>query len=200
MIYVEKIKVVNNSYPSNVLDRGLEIECSSINLFVGNQGCGKSSLLNMMMSNHGDLNITLTDHAIQHGVDTFYFNSETDNPRTKDPTLFTTPSGQNIGIGYGGALASRFRSHGEVLSDFIFGPLEKAENCVIFLDEPESGLSLTNQFRLVDTIKTAVTKGCQLFIATHCYLLIKGFDVISLEHKRSMSGKEFIHTIVMEQR
>lgn len=49
MIYLEKIKIKNNTYPgSHVLDKGFTIYCSDVNLFVGNQGCGKSTLLNLI--------------------------------------------------------------------------------------------------------------------------------------------------------
>lgn len=195
MIHVEKIKIVKNTYPSNILKKDLEINCSSINLFVGEQGCGKSTLLQLLQKNHEDIELSLSDFVIKEGVDTFYFDTEKDNPRIKDPNLFTTPSGKDVGIGYGGALTSRFRSHGEVLQDFIIAPLLKAKNSVIFLDEPESGLSITNQYKLIQAIKKASENGCQLFIATHCFPLIQEFDVFSLQHNKQMNGKDFIEEV-----
>jgi len=199
MIYLEKIKIVGISYPgSTALKQGYEIICSDVNLFVGNQGCGKSTLLNLIQKNHSDIKVTLSEEAIKNGVSTFFFDSENDNPRTKDPQMFTKISGEDIGIGYGGALCSRFKSHGEILEKFIISPILKAKDCVIILDEPESGLSLTNQFKLVNAINKAVKKGCQFFIATHCYPLIQSFNVISLEHNEQMSGKEFIKIIKAE--
>ena len=152
MLHIEKIKVINKTYPSNILKKGLEIKCGSVNLLVGNQGCGKSTLLELLQKNHPDIKLTLSENVLNKGIRSFYFNSETDNPRVKDPVLFTKPSGADIGIGYGGALASRFRSHGEVLEEFIIEPLLKAKDCVILLDEPESGLSITNQFKLINAI------------------------------------------------
>lgn len=196
MIHIERIKIVGNSYPgSHVLKKNFEIKCSDVNLFVGNQGCGKSTLLQMLQKNHMNLELKLADHVMDEAVDSFYFDSEKDNPRVKDPNLYTDAQGRNIGIGYGGGLASRFHSHGEVLEQFIIGPLMKAKNSVILLDEPESALSLTNQFKLINAINTAVENKCQLFIATHCYLLIEKFNVISLEHKKQMSGHMFISKI-----
>lgn len=196
MIYLEKIKIQNNTYPgSHVLDRGYEINCSDINLFVGDQGCGKSTLLNLILKQHKDLEIVLNNCLKNSNVEIFFFDSEKDNPRTKDPQLFTKPNGEDIGIGYGAALGSRFKSHGEILQSFIINPIANANNCIIILDEPESGLSITNQFKLIKAIKKAVKNNCQFFIATHCYPLIKAFNVISLEHKREMSGREFINLI-----
>jgi predicted ATPase len=47
-------------------------------------------------------------------------------------------------------------SHGEVLVDFTVNAIKKAKNCVILLDEPESALSIRNQWKLVKEIKKAV--------------------------------------------
>lgn len=195
MKYIEHIKVVNNVYPSNVLKKGFSITCDSINLIVGNQGCGKSTLLKLLQQSHTDIELDLSEDVIKNGVSSFYFDSEHDNPRMKDPQLFTKPNGENVGIGYAGAICSKFRSHGEVLVDFIIEPLLTAKDCVILLDEPESGLSITNQFKLISAINTAVKNNCQLFIATHCYPLIEKFEVISLEHNLQMSGAKFIKKI-----
>lgn len=195
MIHIEKIKVVDKTYPSNVLDIGFEIPCSSVNLLVGNQGCGKSTLLKMLSKNHKDIDLQLTENVLKNGINSFYFDTEKDNPRVKDPQMFTKPNGENMGIGYSGAIQSLFRSHGEVLQDFIFNPILKAKNCIVLLDEPESGLSITNQFKLIETINKGVENGCQFFIATHCYPLIQYFNVISLEHKEMMSGSVFIEKV-----
>lgn len=175
-----------------MLDVGFEIACGDINLLVGCQGCGKSSLLNLIQKNHSDLEVEVSDFVKVNGVSTFFFDSERDNPRVKDPQMFSNSEGEDVGIGVGGALYSRFRSHGEVLQDFVINPLLKAKDCVILLDEPESGLSITNQLRFIDLVKAAVANGCQFFIATHCYPLIEAFDVISLEHRKQMRGVDFI--------
>lgn len=196
MIHVEKIKIVGNSYPgSQALKKGFEIVCDNVNLLVGDQGCGKSTLLNLLQKSHKDIEISLAEHVLKNGIKTFYFDTEKDNPRMKDPQMFSDASGRSKGIGFGGAIASRFQSHGEVLESFTIGPLKKAKNSVIFLDEPESGLSITNQYKLIDAICKAVEGGCQLFIATHCYPLIECFNVISLEHNQQMTGVEFINII-----
>ena len=196
MLYIEKIKIVDKGYPgSEVLKQGFEIICSEVNLFVGNQGCGKSTLLTLMQQNHSDIKLQLTKQASTTGVTSLYFDSEKNNPRTSDPNLYVTANGVSRGIGYGGALRSRFMSHGEVLENFTVNPLFEAKDAVILLDEPESGLSITNQMRLIDAIKTAAKNNCQLFIATHCYPLIEAFDVISLEHNKQMAGKDFIRKV-----
>ncbi len=196
MIYIEKIKIVNNTFPgSAVFKENTELICSDVNLLVGDQGCGKSTLLQLLQKNHSDIELKLSDYVIQNGCESYYFDTEKDNPRVKDLNSYTNPDGTSKGIGYGGALISHFQSHGEVLEKFIIGPLLKSKDCVILLDEPESGLSITNQFKLIDAIKISVKNNCQLFIATHCYPLIEEFDVISLQHNKQMKGIEFIKKV-----
>lgn len=193
MIFVKSFELINQSYPgSKSLSKDFKIEFSDLNLFVGKQGCGKSTLLNLLQKNHSDIKLIFDPIVEKKGVDTYYFNSELDNPRIKDPQLYTTISGKDKGIGYISAVTSRFKSHGEILEEFIIHPLLKAKDCVIFIDEPESGLSIENQFNIIKAIKKAIKNNCQLFIATHCYPLIKEFDVISLEHKKIMKGIEFL--------
>ena len=196
MIYIEKINIVDNTYPgAHVLKENLEIVCSDVNLLVGEQGCGKSTLLQLLQRQHSDIKLTMSDHTIKNGVNSFFFDSEHDNPRVKDPQFYTKPNGESTGIGMGGALKSRFQSHGEVLQSFIIDPLLKAKDCVVILDEPESGLSITNQFKMIDAINKAVINGCQFFIATHCLPLIESFYVFSLEHNKLMKGVDFINKV-----
>jgi len=196
MIYIEKIKLINQNYPgSKSLNPDFIIECGDVNLFVGDQGVGKSTILNMLFKNDKGLKIDLSEKLKNSQVNSYYFDSEKNNPRVNHPELYTNPNGTNKGIGFGGALKSRFKSHGEVLRSFIIEPLEKAKNSVILLDEPESGLSLTNQYKLVKLINKAVNNGCQFFIATHCLPLIQSFNVISLEHNKIMNGNDFINLI-----
>lgn len=196
MIYLEKITIKDNTYAgSQVLEKEFEMQLSDVNLFVGNQGTGKSTLLKLIQKNHSDIQVQVSEFVKKYGVNTYFFDSEKGNPRIKDPEFYTTPAGNDKGIGYGNALLTRFQSHGEVMQDIILTPIIDAKNCIILLDEPELGLSITNQFRLIERIKKAVVNGCQFFIATHCYPLIAEFDVISLDHFKQMSGKKFIKLV-----
>jgi predicted ATPase len=196
MIYLESVKI--NSIPNvkKFPKGGIEFQCSDVNLIVGNQGVGKSSLLKMMREKNENLEMNLSDFVIKNGVETFFFDCEKDNPRLKDPNHYTKMNGEDVGIGYVGAIMTSFNSHGEVMKRYTVDALKKAKDCVIFLDEPESGLSITNQFELIKSIKKAVNNNCQLFIATHCYPLIESFDVISLEHFETLKGIDFINKII----
>lgn len=61
--------------------------------------------------------------------------------------------------------------------------------------EKLSGLSITNQFKMIDAINKAVVNNCQFFIATHCYPLIEAYNVISLQHNKCMKGIDFINKV-----
>jgi predicted ATPase len=167
-----------------------------LNLLVGDQGSGKSTLLNMMFNhqNNGDkIRIDLSEHAMVRSVKTYYFDSEKHNPRIKNFNDYGNLDGTSRGIGIGAAISLRFSSHGEVLVNFTIGGLDKAKDCIIFLDEPEAGLSLRNQFKLTDSINRVLERNCQLFIATHSIILISSFtEVLSLEQKRWTDSKDFI--------
>ena len=199
MKHIEKVKILSNTYPgSQVLKINSEYELESINLLVGQQGCGKSTLLKLLQQNHKDIELTLAENTIKNGINSFYFDTEKDNPRVKDLQMYSNLNGTDKGIGIKNALLTHFTSHGETMEQFIIEPLKKAENCVILLDEPESGLSITNQFKLIKEIKNAVKRNCQFVIATHCYPLINEFNVISLEHNKQMKGSDFIKLVTNE--
>lgn len=166
---------------------------SNITLLVGDQGSGKSTLLNLLSSNDKNIKIQLSDHVQRNGIDSFFFDAEKMNPRVMDMSLFSHPNGEDRGIGYAGAIKSRFLSHGEVLKAYTIDQLRKAKDCVILLDEPESALSLRNQFRLADEVRAASRRNCQLIIATHSLILIESvLDVLSLDDHKFIPSKEFV--------
>ena len=190
-MYVKSVRFLQTD---RCFTKNKKFKLDDITLLVGEQGCGKSTLLDYMNRHDKVLDVILTDLGEQ-GVETFYFDSEKMNPRTKDPQLYTAISGADTGIGYVNALTSRFASHGEIMVDFTVNCLKRAKNCVIFLDEPESGLSLRNQFRLAAEIQAAKDRKCQLIVATHSLVLIKSVSkVLSLEHGKWMSSNQFIKT------
>jgi predicted ATPase len=190
MVYISNITILENY---RTLQRGFSFDCSEVNLLVGDQGSGKSTLLGLLRENSKLVKMELSKHCLENGIPTFFFDTEKDNPRVKDPQSYTKPTGENVGIGFGAGLMSRYQSHGEIMKSLVVGPLKKAENCVVYLDEPESGLSLRNQYALAEEIHNAAKRNVQLFIATHSLILIQSVDtVVSLEHGKVMPSKEFI--------
>jgi predicted ATPase len=117
------------------------------------------------------------------------------NPRTTDPNLYAKANGKDKGIGYVGSIMSRFKSHGEILKQYTVDCLKTAKDCVVLLDEPESSLSLKNQYKIWLEIKAASERGCQIILATHSLVIIQAVeDVLSLEHGKWMKSDDFIST------
>ena len=181
MIFIEQLHIKEawrNLKVSN-------IPLDQITLLVGDQGCGKSTLLkeiqnqSMGVSPSVDfLDFKLSSIAQTVGASCFYFDSESMNPRVAPIDDYYNPDYTAKGIGPGGALASRFMSHGEALKRFtvdMLVPKKLVNNSIILLDEPESGLSVKNQFLLSKRIQNASKSkraAVQFIIATHCVPLI----------------------------
>jgi predicted ATPase len=161
-IYVEKLVLKDEFH--NLKPQTFEFK-PGINLIVGENGSGKSSLLTLLAGLHSEVKkeVILTEETIINGVETMYFDTEKDNPRTKDLQL-------QADYGYG--LLSQFHSHGEAMMPIILA-IKGAKNKVIFVDEPESGISLFNQMKIQSAFKAAEKNGCQIFASTHSYVLIK---------------------------
>lgn len=188
-MYIKEIEILENH---RCFSKGQKFEFQQITFLVGDQGCGKSTLLKGLQEQSKFLKVVLTPEGMK-GVEFFYFDTEKMNPRITDPNNYANMDGTNRGIGFGNALLSRFGSHGEILVDFTVNALKKAENCIVFLDEPESGLSLRNQYNLWDEIENAAKRNCQIVVSTHSLVLINAVPaVLSLEHKEWMESSKFV--------
>jgi predicted ATPase len=155
-----------------------------INLLVGDQGCGKSTLLGLLGTNNQK--IIHVELENQEGVQTLYFDSEKHSPRAVsdlNATHFETSV----------VLGSRFVSHGQALLGLV-EKCREAEKAIVFLDEPENGLSLRSQYRVANAIKRAQSQGgCQVFVATHSQVIMEAVkEVFSLEDNRWMKVPEFL--------
>jgi len=192
MIYLEKIKFKEN-YRN--FKKGDTITFSDITLLVGDQGEGKSTILSLLSNNNKNiLELMLSDFTIKNGVKTYYFDTEKMNPRIQDIDSVTNIDGTDRGIGVGGLLVSKFKSHGEVLENLTVNLLEKAKDSVIFLDEPESALSLRNQYKLVKNIELAKKNNCQLIISTHCLPLIENNEkIFNVNNLKWVESKKYIN-------
>lgn len=190
MRYLEQITILED-YRN--LKKDTVIEAKTVNLLVGNQGTGKSTLLNLIYNKDSKLKLELSSYTIENDADLFFFDSEKQNPRILNPNEFTNADGTDKGIGFKNAITTHFKSHGEILKRYTVDALRKASNCIVFLDEPESGLSIRNQYNLIKSLDTALSNNCQIFISTHCIPLIESIEqVYSMEHNKWMSSKDFI--------
>lgn len=157
-----------------------------INLLVGDQGCGKSTLLHALGTNQKDL-ISVTLQNPEIAVNTRYLDTEKHNPRAISDLGAT-----HLPAVY--AISARFKSHGQAMLPLVEA-CKTARDNIIFLDEPEAGLSVRSQYGVSNALQTAVSRGCQLFVATHSTILMELTEnVFSLEHNQWMKTQDFIQS------
>lgn len=196
------VRFINNH---RVFEKGEELQFfPGITLLVGDQGCGKSTLIKEIAPEFkmGSKNIELLfgkDLPEGKKLSFLRFDSENDNPRTKgyfdwDDKLF------------GGVfqVQAKWMSHGQCGSTVLIRLLSKAimdikdkqlDPSIICLDEPESGLSIRSQYKLAYFLRAVASWGHQVIVATHSLPLITEIGkVYSLEHKTHMTADEFVNT------
>ena len=155
-----------------------------VNLLVGDQGCGKSSLFTVLRraARDGDKKLKEKVTVQCDKSQLFSFDFEHENPRTVGHFLGDTLS----------QVASMFSSHGEC-NRAIFAATRTASNCILLMDEPDMALSIRSCKMLVLQLKALVERSSQVIIAVHNPIMIQAFDeVLSLEHRKWMPSAEFI--------
>lgn len=169
---------------------------AGINLLVGDQGCGKSSLLQMLAALGGlgserhlrdEMQKTATVEVSP--VRAGYFDFEKHNPRIQAA----------LGMGHGyddmTQLSSMFCSHGEFSRSYVAGAVRVQGPALLFWDEPEGGLSLRSVLALASGLLSSAERGVQWVVATHHPVLIEAVgEVLSLEHGRWMPAAEFMES------
>jgi predicted ATPase len=163
--------------------KGYEFTPKSLNLLVGDQGAGKSMFISAC-TDHADDVLTV---KADKGTEFISFNSEKDPMRKKDPN----PNSSEEVLA---SIQERFVSHGEALVPYIMGLGNVDGNKVMFLDEPETSMSIRSQYAVIELLKELIEKGNQLFIATHSVLLMEAFqdNIYSMESRKWMTYKNFI--------
>lgn len=166
-----------------------------VNLIVGDQGSGKSSLFQAIQLRGmkktkswklppvADVPVVIDFRG--DPVPVFAFDFEHDSYRTKpffdDDMMFH--------------VNSMHRSHGEMVVA-IMSVLEEIDKPMfVLVDEPDMALSIRSCHRLVRTFKHVAKLGGQVVATAHNPVLIGGFEeVYSIEHGEWMPSQEFIDT------
>ena len=162
-----------------------------VNLLVGDQGCGKSSLIRAIYTVGASKKDFGQDKKLRDGIRfeatpcKFYkFDFEKDNPRT------LSYFGDNIQS----QLASMWRSHGEC-TRALLNCLDVAAECLLLVDEPDTALSIRSCNQLVRVFKGLEGRGGQIIASVHNPTVIQQFETVySLEHRKWMTSTEFIET------
>lgn len=155
-----------------------------VNLLVGEQGTGKSTLLGRIIADGKSgqkPEYLLVDAGL---IPMMAMDFERDNPRGKG--YF------NDNMSMAAQISCYYMSHGQ-MNNGILSALEKEENTLFLMDEPDMALSIRSCNKLVKRLKIAESKGCQVLAAVHNPIIIGAFpEVFSLEHRKWMSSKDFI--------
>lgn len=169
-----------------------------VNLLVGDQGCGKSSLMSAIRNGA----IKLKRHDIDYRkkkvatvmVDdkpcqSFKFDFEKDNFRTK-PYFDSGSTAFHV--------QSMWKSHGEQ-NRAVLDNMADAKDSVIIMDEPDMALSLRSIYRLIKMLDKMADAGNQIIMAVHNPLLIEHFPIVlSLEHRAWIPSDVFIESQTKE--
>ena len=135
-----------------------------INLIVGDQGCGKSSLVKVFTEGRKSFKNIASVKA--EPCTYYYLDFEKHNPRTKGriDTQFQ--------------IASIFRSHGEV-NKSIFEKMVNTkfkDPILIIVDEVDMALSIRSCHKLVMMLKVLEKNNHQVLAILHNPIVISGFD------------------------
>lgn len=162
-----------------------------VNLLVGDQGCGKSSILGLLLasSNSKRTGNSEAEKTISIEMPTkmtmFFKDFEKENPRTQSQFVDNLPMTVQI--------AARWSSHGES-SLFFLRPLAKQKGPILLLaDEPDMALSPRSAYELARILQHVADEKGQVLAAVHNPILIESQpEVFSLEHRRWMPPDEFL--------
>lgn len=193
--FIEKVKF-NNDFRCYKAGEIIEFK-GGINLIVGEQGCGKSTLFYSIM-NWRDSGISM---AYDSDKGYLFLDTETMNPRLNDSfkahrefeDLKAYQKAEFEFVRDSLIRDDKHKSHGQVMLPLLTSNKDVVDK-TIFIDEPEAGLSIRSQYKVLNHYKE-LSKNNQLVIATHSPILIQGVgEVYSLEHRKWMSADDFIKT------
>ncbi len=161
-----------------------------INLLVGDQGCGKSSLLQsinaLRRARPGDREKPTISVVTKGNIQLTFYDFEKDSPR-----VATHFSGDNKSFEF--EVSALFMSHGQAVNTVLRSLEAAKQKLTMILDEPDMALSIRSVSKLVRTFKALDEAGHQVIAAVHNPLLIMAFSpVFSVEHRKWMPSKDFL--------
>lgn len=156
---------------------------NKLTVIVGENGSGKSSFFTLLTDSSYHKDTIKVD--IVEGLQYTFFDTEKHNPRIK----------HHLGKNALYEALARFHSHGEALLPIIKSSSTFKDRLVL-IDEPEAGISLMNQKKILTAFRSAIRKNCQIIISTHSYFLIKSVkEVFDMETKKWMTSVSYLKGI-----
>lgn len=155
-----------------------------VNLLVGDQGCGKSTILDALDGGGRAVAVIESDA----GTKVKHYDFEKYNPRV------STAFGGVVDMGV--QMNALFMSHGQA------GVLILADLCkrldgahTLLIDEPDTGMSIRSCRTIARFFRMVAAHGHQLIVAVHNPILFMAFDdIYSVEHQRWINSNDFFKT------
>lgn len=164
-----------------------------LNIVVGDQGKGKSSLFNAVMmskKNRVKLNINI---VCDQGLCYRGFDFEKDSPRTKGYL-------ENDSTKLNFQVESMFASHGESNLCILEAAKEIEDVDLFLIDEPDQALSIRSVERLYGILEELVRREKQVIISAHNpFLILREKEVLSVEHGKWMKSVDFLRNQLSEE-
>jgi predicted ATPase len=152
-----------------------------VNLLVGDNGCGKSTIIAALRNPLKDKAIAV-DCPLKTKLVAFDF--ERDNLRVQ------RSFSDNLSMGTQ-ALAF-FKSHGQCSLDVV-GTLANYHDSIMLLDEPDQALSIAGCRTLTKAMSAAAHNGCQVIAAVHNPLVIAAFtDVFDVASRQWVPSSDYL--------
>lgn len=178
VIYIKSVEVVSDIYP---LKAGIKLEFNkNITIIVGDNGVGKSTLLECLRKHYNSPSVSYMARKIEHG----HIKVEDINTEFK----FTYIDFHGDDLKFATSFVDDFMdqqvqqmkaSSGQVsisLLNNALGNIEKVKNGVVILDEPCRGQSIKNKWKVVSLIHGLSSKfNCQVILTTHSDTILKSF-------------------------
>jgi len=195
-----------------------------VNVIVGENGSGKSTLIKIFNDYAGKmpnrLTLALSDFENEEKYyqkfielrntekyefkitgdityrNSIFFDAEKDNPILSIPKILN-PNDKNFPFLANELINAQEESHGESLIPIIDYILDNSINYTIFMDEPETALSLKNQLRFSKKIiESSEKRNNQIIISTHSLLIIKQFDeIFDMETKKWIKTNDYLKSL-----
>ena len=173
-----------------------EIEFNSkLNIFVGDQGSGKSTLLALLCS---FLDKSIPKYWATHIQD--FSDIATIKVSDKKEIVYINPEydcskSKGYFDDYNFQMSTLWSSHGQSVIAKL-SQLSKMTDSIIFVDEPETGLSIKNQILLRELFYKLALVGNQLFVATHCFPIINGpIKLFDMDSRKLVKSSDYLENV-----